>query len=326
LERWRATRAGPTRPRDRTVRPARILFLRNHNSRYIESNYTAIIGSGGPGRADHQARHRAERPGKGWTVFARARPRASARACRNDDTAFSRRFSTDRRPIAPRPRTRVRSRARKAPTRVPFYAIAPLQHGTSGHVPPATTPAQPRLTPVTKPPTLERPRGRPTLVTSVTSSLGRFHLLSAFPRSPSPMQLVSSIRRFNKNLLTFPTPRIRTPASPATRVAFPSGVKLPLENTARDSPASAGESEFPLPCSSDARNASTNADVAKISTGPAELLRSRARPATGLYLGEISLSSRRRLQFRCRSQSGDDNAKNWTRRRSRTRRPVTVEL
>lgn len=98
-----------------------------------------------------------------------------------------------------------------------FLRVALLLHGTSGHVPPATTPASPPVLPVTKPPTLDAPErtpARPTLVTSATSFFARFYVLSVLLFHPLAADTGADARahvcHFNKNLLTFPTPRTRT--------------------------------------------------------------------------------------------------------------------
>lgn len=132
------------RARAITVRPARILFLRNHNS---ESRYRIELhGDRWPdefGRADDQL----DKKGGLQDVFARLCTHANARV--SNDNAFSRRCS--------RRRSLVRSlfvgnACVFACVHVHVYTgsfflrVALLLHGTSGHVPPVTTPVPLRFT------------------------------------------------------------------------------------------------------------------------------------------------------------------------------------
>lgn len=210
MERWRGTCR--SNGRAITVRPARILFLRNHNS---ESRYRIELhGDRWPDEFGRAGRSIGQR-GVGH-VFARLCTHASARA--SNDNAFSRRCSrhdrrTDRFSFTMRVCLfRVRA-CEHIYTGTFFLRVALLLHGTSGHVPPVTTPSTP-VHPVTKPPTLDAPErtpARPTLVTSATSFFARFYVLSVLLFHPLAADAASArVRHFNKNLLTFPTPRMRT--------------------------------------------------------------------------------------------------------------------
>lgn len=123
----------------------------------------------------------------------------------------------DRSSLAMRVRTRMCARVHvHVYTGSFFLRVALLLHGTSGHVPPATTPAHPG-SPCHQATHFRRPRENsgPTYPRHLRDELFRSLLCPLGPSFSPPSQLIRARARarvchFNKNLLTFPTPRTRT--------------------------------------------------------------------------------------------------------------------